>query len=332
MEEQKNIEENKEDKKWYQKLTNARFHQSILMISLITAFITLPVFIVVYRFVPKMEIPLGDGIRLDHILTFMLVFAAIFVFVRTFRLYIYIIAIIGLIGMTFTNFSGIYTMNDLVDDYKELLFDLSKETVAKKGDKISPDDEMELELREAIDYNNPIVREYAVNSAVKNFKEQENLASNYKLIQYFSIFKEVVNIWEYVNDPSGEDYYSKASETINLLKSDGKFKGDCDDYSILMAACIKAVGGEVRLVRATITDSNGEEIGHLYPEVKVGTEKDMKEISYLIKTVLFPKEASSKELNYYLDPKGYIWLNFDYNDLYPGGRYQSEVRNSTIRI
>ncbi|MCB0478409.1 MAG: hypothetical protein KDC84_09615 [Crocinitomicaceae bacterium] len=332
MEESNNIPEAEPPKKWYHNLTNARFHQSILMISLITAFITLPVFIIVYRYVPKLELPIGDGFRLDHILTFILIFSLVFIFVRTFRFYIYIIAIIGLIGMTFTNFTGMYTMGDLVHDYKELLFDLSKETVKSKGENVSPDVEIELELREAIDYTNPVVREYAVNNAVKNFKDQEGLASNYKLIQYFSVFKEIVNGWEYVNDPSGEDYYSKASETINLLQADGKFKGDCDDYSILMAACIKAIGGEVRLVRATIKSDNGEEVGHLYPEVKVGTEKDMKEINYLIKTVLFPSEASGKELHYYLDPKGYIWLNFDYNDFYPGGRYQTEIRNSTIRI
>lgn len=331
MEQEESKGNNKTTGLW-NKLGNARFHQSILMVSLITAFITLPVFIIVYRFVPSIVLPIGEGFKLDHILTFLLVFSLIFVFVRTFRLYIYIIAVIGLIGMTITNFSGVYTLNNLVEDYKELLFDLSKDTVAKKNNELSPDLQIELELRGAIDYSNPIVREYAVNSAVKNFKEQEGLASNYKLVQYFSIFKEVVNIWEYVNDPSGEDYYSKASETINLLKADGKLKGDCDDYSILMAACIKAVGGEVRLVRATIRSKNGSEVGHLYPEVKIGTEEDMKEITYLIKTVLFPKEALGKELNYYLDPKGYIWLNFDYNDLFPGGRYQTEIRNSTIRI
>jgi hypothetical protein len=279
-----------------------------------------------------MELPIGEGFRLDHILTFLLLFSLIFLFVRTFRLYIYIIAIIGLVGMTITNFSGVYTLNNLADDYKELLFDLSKDTMDKKKNEVSSDISIELELREAIDYTNPTVREYAVNSAVKNFKEQENLASNYKLIQYFSIFKEVVNIWEYVNDPSGEDYYSKASETIGLLKSDGKFKGDCDDYSILIASCIKAIGGEVRLVRTTIVSENGEEVGHLYPEVKIGTEADIKEINYLIKTILFPNESDGKDINYYLDAKGYIWLNFDYNDRYPGGRYQSEIRNSSIRV
>lgn len=332
MKEEKKSENIESTKGWKQKIVNPRFHQSILMVSLITALITLPVFIIVYRFVPSIILPIGDGFKLDHILTFSLVFSLIFIFVRTFRLYVYIIAISGLIVMTITNFSGIYTMNDLFYDYKTLLFDLSHDTVAKKSGDLSPDIEIELQLREAIDYNQPEVREFAVNSAVKNFKDQESLASNYKLIQYFSVFKEIVSAWDYVSDPEGEDYYSKASETIHLLQSDGKFKGDCDDYSILMAASIKAIGGEVRLVRTTIVGTDGSEVGHLFPEVKVGTEGQIKEISYLIKTVLFSKEAGEKKLNYYLDNKGYIWLNFDYNDKYPGGRYQSEIRNSTIRI
>jgi hypothetical protein len=51
-----------------------------------------------------------------------------------------------------------------------------------------------------------------------------------------------------------------------------------------------------------------------------------------MKTVLFPNEIGDKPIRYYQDSKGYIWINFDYNDDYPGGRYQSDVRESEMKV
>ena len=151
-------------------------------------------------------------------------------------------------------------------------------------------------------------------------------------VPYFSIFKEVHSKWNYVYDPLSEEYYSKASETLTQLDFDDSFKGDCDDHSIMMAACIKAVGGEVRLVRTKVTLSDGREVGHLYPEVKFGNTKDLENVVYLIKNVFFVEETKDKTIHYYQDPKGFIWLNFDYNDKYPGNKYQSDIRESEIEI
>ena len=95
------------------------------------------------------------------------------------------------------------------------------------------------------------------------------------IIQFFSVFKEVKRRWVYVFDPSGEDYYSQASETIGHLAFNDLFKGDCDDYSIMIASCIRAIGGEVQLVRTTTIRADGTSIGHLYPEVKIGDKKDL---------------------------------------------------------
>ena len=149
---------------------------------------------------------------------------------------------------------------------------------------------------------------------------------------FFSVFKEVYGQWKYVYDPANEDYYSKASETLSQLAYDEYFKGDCDDYSIMMAACIKAIGGEVRLVRTTVKKSNGDEIGHLYPEVKFGNTEDLETVVYLIKNIYFINETKGFPIHYFQDSKGFIWLNFDYNDAYPGGKYQSEIRESEIVI
>ena len=99
----------------------------------------------------------------------------------------------------------------------------------------------------------------------------------------------------------------------------------------MMAAAIKSIGGEVRLVRTSLVQ-NGQTIGHMYPEVKIGDEKDLEMVVYLLKNVFFVEEAKGKSIFYYEDSKGFIWLNFDYTDNYPGGKYMSPIRESEIII
>ena len=66
--------------------------------------------------------------------------------------------------------------------------------------------------------------------------------------------------WKYVNDPKGFEYFSPASETIKL-----KLSGDCDDFAIVMAATLQAIGANTRVVMAY-----GEKSGHAYAEVNMG--------------------------------------------------------------
>lgn len=285
-----------------------------------------------YKYFPAFELNFGENIvRLDHIVLFLCIFFATYYLVKKFRTLVYVILVSGLVVLTVTNFSGIYTLDNLYHDYAEFLYNLSQNPRNTDFDRLGGKFKKEKELRDAIDYNEPLLRNYAVSIAVKHFDDQAYLAKNRKWVQFFSVFKEVYTNWKYVYDPINEDYYSKASETLSQLNYDEKFKGDCDDYSIMMAACIKAIGGEVRLVR-TIVKRQGEEIGHMYPEVKFGDSKDLESVVYLIKNIFFTDESRGKNVFYYKDPKGFIWLNFDYNDAYPGGKFQSEIRESEIVI
>ena len=230
------------------------------------------------------------------------------------------------------NFSGVFTIEDLYLSYNRILYNLGDESLEKRFFIRNEIFGKEIELRNAVDYNNPDVVSFARNKATSNFQEYQGLIRDRRIIQYFSIFKEIHSRWIYVFDPIGEDFYSKASETIKQMEYNDRFKGDCDDYSIFMAACIRAIGGEVKLVRTTITRSDGTTFGHMYPEVNIGDKKELDNIAHIMRNVLFPNEIESRPIRYYQDPKGEIWLNFDYNDAYPGGRYQSDVRVSEIRI
>lgn len=306
---------------------------STFLLSLITAVLTIPVFIIVYGFLPEISLPIGNGFRIDHILIFLIVFVLIFYLVKKFRILVYGAAIIGLLVLTITNFSGYYGLKDLYHDYSKMLYSLqaSNENIEFEEYTDVPFYQREA-LLEAVDYNEEIVINTARNFAVANFQDYEFRNSSIKMVQYFSIFKEVLYRWNYVFDPKGEDYFSKTSESVNQLSFDDQFKGDCDDFSIAIGGLIKAIGGEVRLVRTSIINDDGSETGHLYPEVKIGKEKELETAIYMIKAELFHKESKGKSVFYYKDADGYIWLNFDYNDIYPGGKYQSTIRESVLTL
>jgi hypothetical protein len=166
-------------------------------------------------------------------------------------------------------------------------------------------------ILKAIDYKSSIVRSFAVDAANTNFrKEQQEVRSNETrvLIQAFAVFKKINSNWNYVSDPVKEEYFAKASESVQLLA------GDCDDYSILMAGAIKSIGGRMRLLSVK---------GHIYPEIFVGSKEQLAIVGNLIQQKLFVKESKGKKLNYHNDKEGNIWLNLDYTTSYPGGNFMS---------
>lgn len=164
-------------------------------------------------------------------------------------------------------------------------------------------------IKSCIDYTHPEVRNFAL-TLTNTFKEQSSSYPKYRtIIQSLAIFKAINNNWNYVHDPYGVEYFAKASETVNHLS------GDCDDHSILMAACIRSVSGEVRLVHTK---------GHIYPELKIGKDDDLKNLIDIIKNELFKEFKISEPLHYHIDNENFLWLNLDYTRKFPGGPFYAE--------
>lgn len=161
----------------------------------------------------------------------------------------------------------------------------------------------------AIEYDNRKVRDFALMATTKHFKKVHGYFKYRTIIQCFAVFKEINNRWNYVSDPKGRDYIATATESLLYLS------GDCDDHSILMAACIKAIGGTPRLIHTG---------GHMYPEILIGNSTDLEAINYLIKNVLFVPESNRKSIHYHIDERGQVWLNLDYTATYPGGPFMYE--------
>lgn len=157
------------------------------------------------------------------------------------------------------------------------------------------------QIVKAVDFTNPTTRDFAVKLATRYSWS----VGEYNLGQVVSIYEYLYKNWKYVNDPAGIDYFSPASRTIEL-----GLAGDCDDFAILMAAVIKAIGGSSRIIVAY-----GSEGNHAYAEVYMGTEDHAKNLISSLQ-----KRYGNEVIHYHLrDDSAY--LNLDWSARYPGGLF-----------
>jgi len=287
----------------------------ILVNYVVAALVVLPLFIVFYQFVPPMILPIGEGLRIDHVITFIVLLIVILFLIRFFARTIYSLIGFGFILLTFNSVVGGYGFSNMYNDYETILFYMRSDSLNAPMKKNYQPFRNALQIKKAIDIDIRKVRNYSVEIATKHFKKFKSSGENRKLIQAFSIFKEVNNLWVYVNDPRGGEYYASAGETIDQLKVDSFFKGDCDDHTILMSSCLKNIGCQSRLVRT---------VGHIYPELKIGKMEDLEEAVYLIRYYFFEKESRGQNIYYHKDENNDVWLNLDYTSRYPGGEFMSE--------
>jgi hypothetical protein len=319
---------NKEKKGVWQQLKDPT---SSLIIGVLSMAIVIPVSVSIYQIVPPMKLGFLGGLRIDFYIVLALLFIVFFILIKKFSKLFLIIFSLGLGGLSLSSFLGFYSFRSLYHDYSTIYFTFTDGLGTFTFEEESAEFKYKQRIINAVDYRNEIVKNKANAWAVVNFEEYKPTFPSLKTLHCFSIFKEVRTRWNYVYDPNGEEYYSRTSVTLNQLEDDDKVKGDCDDYSILMAGLLTAVGGEVQLVRTEV-DLGDRIVGHLYPELKIGDVKDLEKIAYFIKNELFVGESADKPIFYYTDAKGNVWLNMDYNDYYPGGKYQSKVRKSVLKI
>lgn len=290
--------------------TGSRFAH-VLVVYVSALLLSLPLFIILDRFVPEIHLPVGGGARVDQMLVFVLVFAAFVVLVRRFQKWVYAVLITGMIVLTATSITGWYTFGQLFTGYADMLRSLEETTgrVPLAAHRARPFHHAE-KLRDLILGPAQEVRPAAVRMATTHFAQAKVRDDEFTLVQSFSIFKEINSNWRYVSDPKGREYFASPLESIGLMA------GDCDDHAVLMAACIKAIGGQVRLIRTE---------GHVYPELRIGDDARMERAAHLIRKVLFPAEVGEAPLYHHTDANGIHWINMDYTRNYPGGELMNEA-------
>ncbi len=268
--------------------------------------IAVPVFIIIHQ----NTINPNWYFNLDRIFLFLLILVIIQLVLRVLRTIIIVCIALYLIALLFGTFSGRYGFSSVFEDYRYMIYSMS--------DSPNPQDIIiskllpfpnKSKIINAIEFENKRIRDFSLWATTKNFREIKGYSKYRTIIQCFAVFKEINSRWNYVNDPKGKEYIADATESLTYLS------GDCDDHSVLMAACIKSIGGTPRLIHTG---------GHIYPEIAIGDAADMETINYLIKKVLFVKESEGKKLHYHIDERGMIWLNLDYTATYPGGPFMSE--------
>ena len=156
-------------------------------------------------------------------------------------------------------------------------------------------------IKQACDYNVPKTKGFANKLA----GSAHHSDGTFNIEQISSIYSYCRNKWEYVNDPKGQEYLAKASETIA-----SSLTGDCDDFAVLISSCMLAVGGDVCIVTAF-----GSRGGHAYAEVDISEMNRSHVIDFIKKTYgsLVSSKPQIREKN------GKCWLNLDWQSTYPGG-------------
>ncbi len=278
----------------------------MVIIFLLNILIAIPVFIIIHQNIIDPQWPL----QVDRIVLFVVIVVAIQLLLRLLRRIIIICIALYLVALLVGSLSGNYGFNSVFEDYRFMIYSMS--------DSPNPQDLIlsrllpfpnKSRILAAVEYENPKIRNFALMATTKGFRDVRGYPQYRTLIQCFAIFKEINTRWNYVSDPKGREYIADASESLMYLS------GDCDDHSILMAACVKAIGGTPRLIHTG---------GHIYPEILIGDKADLETINYLIKKVLFVKESKNKQIHYHIDERGQVWLNLDYTATYPGGPFMSE--------
>lgn len=277
-----------------------------VVIFVLNILIAIPIFIILHQNIIDPEWPF----QIDRILLFIALIALIQLILRLLQTITIICMGLYLIVLLYGTTIGNYGFTEVFEDYRSMMYLML--------DNANPQDLIlskmlpfpnKTKILNAIDYQNPKVRNFALMATTQNFRDVKGYKEYRMIIQCFAVFKEIKEKWNYVNDPKGQEYIATASETVM------HFSGDCDDHAILMAASIRAVGGTPRLIHTG---------GHIYPEMLIGNKKDLEAVNYLIKEVLFVRESKGKEIHYHIDERGQIWLNLDYTALYPGGPFMSE--------
>lgn len=277
-----------------------------VIIFLLNVLIAIPVFIIMHRYI----IDPGWPYHIDRILLFIGILVVIQLVLRLLRTIIIICIALYLVMLVWGSLFGGYGFTSVFEDYRYMVYAMN--------DSPNPQDLIlsrllpfpnKSRILKAVQYDNPAVRNFSVMATTEHFRDVKGYGDYRTIIQCFAVFKEINSRWNYVSDPKGREYIATASESLRYLS------GDCDDHSILMSSCVKAIGGTPRLIHTG---------GHIYPEILIGTKSDLETVNYLIKKVLFPKESKGKTIHYHIDERGQVWLNLDYTATYPGGPFMHE--------
>jgi PKD repeat protein len=151
---------------------------------------------------------------------------------------------------------------------------------------------------------------------ITDAKIRANSEGSNNIVQACNIYDNLTKNWMYSSDMrSGEDYgdyYQYANQSFSLAKNGWTGGGDCDDYAILMASMLEAMGMTARIIMAY-----GANESHAYPEVLLGNSiNDIDAINKIKKLIQIRYNlANLKDVHVHVDHSNHeVWLNLDWGE------------------
>lgn len=210
----------------------------------------------------------------------------------------------------YSQFTDGYNLQNMILDYKNFVsksWDVrdvkEKDLYLVKPDLFDSGVEKAVKgLKAKMNPKDSVVRNFSISNSIKYFDDYHPKYG--ATVRYLSLFKHINNSFKYVGDPLRDEYYASPMETIQ-----NGLGGDCDDHTILMISCLRAIGAKCRMV---LTEN------HVYPELFCGDKKQFTQIQEAI-THLFATENFTGL--FYREENGNFWINLDYTAHHPGGPY-----------
>ena len=159
---------------------------------------------------------------------------------------------------------------------------------------------------EAVVPNVPCVRDFALSIVKKHqgtyYLSDRRSPSKQGIKQVILLHYKISNKWKYISDPTvlQDDYFSTANHTIG-----NGLVGDCDDFSILMASCIEAVGGVARIMYGRC-----DAFAHAWAEVYVGSKLNLEKFKQRIRAAY---KDPSRRIAHSIDENGDYWIPLDWD-------------------
>lgn len=292
-------------------------HTRKVLLVILSIIAVIPLAPLINRYIPPLV--LGDW-NLDLTVSIILAGTLTFLTLRLFRFLLLPAVGLLILVLIYNQLTNGYGFGNMIRDYKTMVQNNWGKKEQKEIDLVlrptffdGPLTKTVKALQSKVNASDSLVRNYAVKHSVASFDEYyPKYGSQVRLL---SLFKHINSNFKYVSDSERDEYFATARETIQ-----NGMGGDCDDHTILMVTCMKAIGAHCRMI---LTD------GHLYPELLCGDEKQFEMMQQAV-IHLFGNEAIDNM--YYHEQNGQYWINLDYTARYPGGPYVSETAYAIINL
>ena len=286
----------------------------LVIVSILTI---LPLAPLINRYIPPLMI--GDW-NLDLTVSLLLAGLATWLILRLFRFLLIPAVALCVLVLIYNQLTNGYGFSSMVTDYKSMVENNWGRNGQKETDLVltpgifdGPLTKTIKALQSKVNSSDSVVRNFAVQHSLDNFDEYHTKYG--PIVRTLSLFKYINSNFKYVSDSERDEYFATARETI--LNGMG---GDCDDHSIVMVSCLKAIGAHCRMVLSE---------GHLYPELYAG---DKKAFDHLQQAIIYLFSDRPIDNIYYHEQDGKYWINLDYTAKHPGGPYLSEKAYAIIDL